>query len=1013
MVTTAQARQQLSIQRQSLQQQRQQIQQTRLRALTRAEVAKQTKESIAQRQIQSTQLEGQKRQALKTLKLTEKQFEVSEKAIKNVEAINAARNREIAEWKLARKLINTGRIVEGASDPSIRSKIKELQAKGLTIPIPKSQQVEVKIETIPAFRNIFTGEIIRQSIRPEDVPTHFKPIQVSAIPSAREKLLISLGLPPIIPIEEIKDIKKPLPPTISLPTPTPKITTPDEILKQKIISGIQTIGKPIKDIVGKVGEATVTLAERTGKLITIPASSAKEGKVELIKLPSIPGGTQQTRPVDFRDVDKGILPPQQNLELKVNRTLFKFSQGQITETKALAELEAAQKKFILDESKRTAALRFVEGAGIGILTVLAPPVGMTLIGLSGADAIAKRREVLAFAKANPKAAAIQFVAGVAGGLIAGGGIKAIKTKSITFREPTIKLTGQARTKFIKNIIKRFEPDQRVELAKNIKETSTRTFSVDIPSPKNKVSLKIVEFTKDGSKRFAGLEYINGKPNSAIGGFSFVKGKGGDARIITRSIRTYTKRGLTNLELAEYLERVKTKAVKSKGLRSAALTENEVKLSKKFDLKGLTPDQVREVLRRPLFGVKESQRRMNNPFTDAEFNRAVGMSKSQFTTVRDIVKARVTNLDKQLGSLIAERDIIDIRVLERGAGTVDIKFNLPQPTFKFKPKIGRTRVPGKASGIGIVVKKLKKGEIPRTPKRTPLSRTFADETSQILQQEISKANKVKLLQKLKQDVSPVGAFKSIAKRIQQERINLAIRRTKVKVGIKVGIKVGVATGIASAQDFKNLSRQKQVQLVKTLSKQKNGQTLGQVSTTIVKEAEKMALGGKITQVQLQTLKSKLLLRQRIITPTARKLTPPTKIPPPPVIIKVPSGVSKTKTVKALAGLGKQGVDIIIGLKERKKQILRKNLPAFKALKFGRAYVDRNIQASFRLVPSGKKAKGKDIQPMNIGIKFRPSKTNPLFLVEKRKFRIDHPKEKAALRRARKITSRKKVKRRRKK
>ena len=102
------------------------------------------------------------------------------------------------------------------------------------------------------------------------------------------------------------------------------------------------------------------------------------------------------RPVDFRDINTGRLPPKQNLELATNKILFDFNQGKISETSALTKLETTQKKFIFDESKRTAGLRFVEGAGIGALTMIAPPVGWSIIGILGADAVIRRKEILNF-----------------------------------------------------------------------------------------------------------------------------------------------------------------------------------------------------------------------------------------------------------------------------------------------------------------------------------------------------------------------------------------------------------------------------------------------------------------------------------------------------------------------------------------------------------------------------------------------------------------------------------------
>jgi len=140
-------------------------------------------------------------------------------------------------------------------------------------------------------------------------------------------------------------------------------------------------------------------------------------------------------------------------------------------------------------------------------------------------------------------------------------------------------------------------------------------------------------------------------------------------------------------------------------------------------------------------------------------------------------------------------------------------------------------------------------------------------------------------------------------------------------------------------------------------------------------------------------------------------PPTKPPKKPTKIKLPKGTKETKLVKALVKLKKQGVNVVVG-QGKKQRIVAKNLPPFKALKFGRNYVDKNIAASFRLKKSGKKTKKKDIKPFNVGNKFRPSKRNVLIVVEKRKFRLDSPTEKRQIKAAPKRKSTKKLKRRKK-
>jgi len=995
MVTIAQARSQIAAQRAELQARERQIKDIALRKLTREELGKRTRAELLQRTKQEQALSAQKEQAIEVLKPYEKQLETAEKEIGRVESA-MAEQRKI--WKEAKYHFYERTPVFMVQDSSVRKTLQLMYGKGSIeaaeaarkeielIETPKIESTELK----PIYRNgVLVGyddPVRKMSILPEFYKGIPFPTFEFLIPEYERlrKLGITPPTPsPICSVGVIEDIREPIPTVVSPLKPLP------ERVMFRISAALTEAGMMGKEKVRDFAGALSTLT-------TVPASLVEEQRVESINLPSIPGGTQMTRPVDFQDIDTGVLPPMQNLELKSTKILTDFSLGKISENYALQKLEKAQDQYIWEESKRTAALRFIENAGIGALTVLAPPIGFSIIGVSGADAIARRKEIIAFAKAHPKAAALQFAAGVAGGMVGAGVVSMLKTKAVKFKEPTIKLVGKSRIKLINKILENLEPDQRIEFAV-MKKTATRAFEIDIPSPKNKVSLKIVEFTKNGKKMFAGLEFVDGKVRTGVGGLSFAKGTGGDAQIITRSIRLHTKKGLTNLEMAEYLERVSTKAVKSKGLKSIALTENEVKLAKMFDLKGLTPDQVREILRRPLFGAKEAQKRMNVPFTDAEFKSAVKISKSKFITSRDIVKTRLTSLNEQLGPLLAERDIVDIRVVERGIGTVDIEFNLPKPVIKIKPKIGEVRVPGKVRGIGIIIKKSK------LPERTPLSRTFTKKTDTILLKKISSGEKIRQLQKLKQEVSPVGAYKSIAKTIQQERINLAIKQAQGKALV-----TGVITGIKTTEKTRELIKEKQSQLIKQLSKPKDGQSIVLVSPTIVKEAEKLAIAGKITPLQLQALKTKLILKQRLITPAARV---PTKAPRLPIvvpIIKIPKGVSPTKTVKALIGLGKQGVDIVIGLKERKQKIIRKNLPPFKAFKFGREFVDKNIEASYKLVPSGKKARGKDIKPFNVGMKFRPSKVNPLFLVEKRKYRLDSPLEKAQIRRARRLTPRKKVK-----
>ena len=712
------------------------------------------------------------------------------------------------------------------------------------------------------------------------------------------------------------------------------------------------------------------ISETAANLATF---DVKETPVKIIDIPSPTprGGTTPTRPVDIRDVDTGILPPKQNLNIKTTDILSRFQAGNLSEEIALNQLKTAQKKFILDESKRTAGLRFAEGVGIGALSVIAPPVGVTLIGLTGADAVSRRKEILELAKSNPKAAAIQFGAGVVGGFVGAGGVSGVKLTSTTIKQPTLTLVGKSRTKFIKNVTKTLEPEFEV-LVRQKKITGTRAFEIDIPSVKGDVKLRILEFTKDGQRRFIGQEIINGKPvESGVGGITFTKGKDGLTKMITRSVRFNTKKGISNLQFAEFLERATLKVQKQKGLKSVALTESTTKLAKKFDLKNLSPNQVREILRRPLFGSKEAIRRANKPFSRSEFNLANKLSKSKVVISSKIVKGRATRLKNTVSQVLKEKDVVNIRAVERGRGVVDLFLDTGKiTTKKIKGKIAKRIVKGEAVDFTQI-------KIKKVNGKSKIKNKIKD----ILEKPVSQVQKVKqlkTLQKQTQEIrpSPTGTFTKIAKIIQVERIKGAIKTA-----------TGQATATALASGVKSVQATKQQQRTISRLKAKITNADDTVTRSDVKLAEALALGGKLSQRQTQ------VLRQRLVQRTRSPVTEKVKLPRRKIPVRLPSGIRNTALVSALRKIGKdKGVDVIVGQKRGKTRVIAKNVPPFRGLKKGLKFVDRNIDASLRIKPTGKNTKKKDIKPFNRGKKFRLSRKDPLFVVEKRKFRLDFPEEK---------------------
>lgn len=183
-----------------------------------------------------------------------------------------------------------------------------------------------------------------------------------------------------------------------------------------------------------------------------------------------------------------------------------------------------------------------------------------------------------------------------------------------------------------------------------------------------------------------------------------------------------------------------------------------------------------------------------------------------------------------------------------------------------------------------------------------------------------------------------------------------------------------TSMNQNQLFFQLQRQKLRQKQKQIQKQKER----------FKQLEVSLLGSAQKFIQPQPSQ----LRGRISYPRPRiKPQPREKLKPP-----IPK-LSQTPLLRALLKLRRQGqgVDVYTGMKIGKKRKIASNLPPFKALKFAQKFVDKNIEASFRLQKSGKKTKIKDISPANQTYKFRPSKRDPLYVVEKRKYRLDSPLE----------------------
>ena len=139
MVTIAQAKIQLQTQRTALESQRQQIQQrTQQPRLSPAQLRAQTRQALAQRDLERKSLASIRQQALQTLKPVEQELTKFESEIKSVEKEIQVAEKERSDFAQAKKLFTTG-VTDPAASPGVKRFLREFQAG-------RELQVESKIK---------------------------------------------------------------------------------------------------------------------------------------------------------------------------------------------------------------------------------------------------------------------------------------------------------------------------------------------------------------------------------------------------------------------------------------------------------------------------------------------------------------------------------------------------------------------------------------------------------------------------------------------------------------------------------------------------------------------------------------------------------------------------------------------------------------------------------------------------------------------------------------------------
>lgn len=230
------------------------------------------------------------------------------------------------------------------------------------------------------------------------------------------------------------------------------------------------------------------------------------------------------------------------------------------------------------------------------------------------------------------------------------------------------------------------------------------------------------------------------------------------------------------------------------------------------------------------------------------------------------------------------------------------------------------------------------------------------------------------------------------------------QTTQQVNLKTINKFSTALKEAPAlsQDEKQVILQQSRQLLKQfeVAREKELALTGFAQPQAMKsrQLQKQIIIQLTKQTQLEKLMQKQELRQVAILEGRPRPTPRVPRVPLKPLIPIPKGNGATATLRSALRKIRGGLDVVIK-RGGKPVTIAINLPKNKAVKTGRDFVSRNIAASFKLVSSGKKARGEDIKPVSLGGTFRLSKKDPLFVVEKRKFRLDSPLEVSQIQRAR--------------
>lgn len=259
------------------------------------------------------------------------------------------------------------------------------------------------------------------------------------------------------------------------------------------------------------------------------------------------------------------------------------------------------------------------------------------------------------------------------------------------------------------------------------------------------------------------------------------------------------------------------------------------------------------------------------------------------------------------------------------------------------------------------------------------------------------------------LSETSAFQGTG---QFERTQFEVPRIPQGSSNVLSLRTSTLTGQTPSQRLSQQLSQFQPQISRQVSAlgqpqlQRVGQDLSQQQRQRLRQLTLLRSVQRQQSRQQQRQGGMLRMRTRAreqTRPPRPRLRPPTPIPP------LPSGTVRQRLNRALSSFT-GGVNVVVGMGSKKKVIAR-DLPKNRGLKTGLDFIQKNIQASFKLESTGRSARGSDIARPLVSNMFRLGKNDPLRIVEKKQFRLDSGSEISQIMSAKKRSPKKKTRRRR--